>query len=89
MTDERKPRDPRRHNGYEHSDLSPKGVLYFLGGVAVSLLLVYFAVEGLYAALEKRSDAQQSPVNALVTNAPADTRHISKDYPQPRFQIPS
>jgi hypothetical protein len=27
-------------------------------------------------------------VNPLVTNAPADTRHISKDYPQGAFPNP-
>ena len=51
-------------------------------------LLVYFVVDGLYSFLDKRSEAQQAPVNPLVTNAPADTRNISKDYPQGAFPNP-
>ena len=33
-------------------------------------------------------NAQQTPVNPLVANAPADTRRVPKDYPQNTFPSP-
>jgi hypothetical protein len=63
-------------------------VLYFLAGLAVFGLFVYLAAAGVYSYLDKRSAAEQAPVNPLVTNAPVDTRHISKDYPQGAFPNP-
>ncbi len=68
------------NGGYERSDIGVAGVLYFLLGLAVAGLLVYFVVDGLYYFLDKRSEAEQTPVNPLVANAPADTRHIPPDY---------
>src|ERR1019366_3537075 len=67
------------NGGYEPQDIGAAGVLYFLAGLAVAGLLVYFIVRGLYSYLEKRSEAEQVPVNPLVTNAPADTRKLSGD----------
>jgi hypothetical protein len=37
-------------------------------------------VDGLYHYLDKRSEAEQAPVNPLVTNAPADTRRLPPEY---------
>jgi hypothetical protein len=80
--------NPSGNSGYERRDISPAGVLYFLAGLAVAGLLSYFLVTGLYSYLEKRSESEQAPVNPLVTNAPADTRRIPKDYPQSTFPNP-
>jgi hypothetical protein len=68
------------NGGYERQDIGAAGVLYFLLGLAVAGFLVYFIVDGLYHFLDKRSEAEQAPVNPLVTNAPADTLHIPKQY---------
>jgi hypothetical protein len=76
------------NGGYERSDIGAAKVLYFLLGLAVAGLLVYFIVHGLYFYLDKRSEAEQAPVNPLVTNAPTDTRRIPKDYPQTAFPDP-
>jgi hypothetical protein len=76
------------NSGYERSDIGARGVLYFLAGLAVAGLFTYFIVDGMYSYLDKRSEAQQAPVNALVTNAPTDTRHIGADYPQGAFPSP-
>ena len=83
------------NGGYERRDVGIPGVLYFLGGLAVAGLLVYFVVTVLYSYLEKRSESQQAPVSPLVTNAPADTRKLSADYkdylkqnfPSPQLEI--
>jgi hypothetical protein len=88
MTDELHPVNPAQHGDYERRDIGVKGVLYFLAGLACAVVLVYFIVDGLYSYLDKRSDAEQVPVSPLVTNAPKDTRHISKDYTENAFPSP-
>jgi hypothetical protein len=88
MTDQTHPANSTSNDGYERQDIGISGVLYFLLGLAVAGLLVYFVVDGLYHYLDKRSEAEQTPVNPLVTNAPTDTRHIAKDYPQSAFPSP-
>ena len=95
MTDEIRPVNSTGNDGYEHRDIGVAGVLYFLGGLGLSLVIIYFVVDGLYHYLEKRSEAQQTPVNPLVLNAPADTRRLSTDYkdylknnfPSPQLEI--
>jgi hypothetical protein len=88
MSNEIHPATPAGNGGYERSDIGARAVLYFLAGLAVAGVLAYFVVDGLYHFLDKRSEAEQAPVNPLVTNAPADTRRIPKDYPQGAFPNP-
>jgi hypothetical protein len=88
MSNQPNPANSNGNGGYERSDIGAAGVLYFLLGLAVAGFLVYFIVDGLYHYLDKRSEAEQAPVNPLVTNAPADTRRIPKDYPQGAFPNP-
>ena len=76
MSNEIHPANSTGNGGYERQDIGAKGILYFLLGLAVAGVFVYFVVDGLYSYLDKRSEAQQEPVNPLVTNAPADTRNI-------------
>jgi len=88
MSNETHPANSTGNGGYERTDIGVRGVLYFLAGLAVFGALAYLAAAGVYSFLDKRSAAEQAPVNPLVTNAPADTRHISKDYPQGAFPNP-
>jgi hypothetical protein len=88
MTNQPNPANPTGNGGYERSDIGSAGVLYFLLGLLVAGLFIFFLVDGIYSYLDKRSQAEQSPVNPLVTNAPADTRHVPKDYPQGTFPNP-
>ena len=88
MSNETHPANSTGNGAYERRDIGAGGVLYFLLGLAVAGLIVYFIVEGLFVYLDKRSEAQQTPVNPLVTNAPVDTRRIPKDYPQGAFPNP-
>ncbi len=83
------------HGGFEPRDIGAAGVLYFLLGLAVFGLIAHFLMTGLYSYLEKRTNAEQAPVSPLVSNAPADTRHLSVDYrdylkqnfPSPQLEI--
>ncbi len=88
MSNELHPVNSAGNSGYERQDIGAKGILYFLLGLAVAGVFVYFVVDGLYGFLDKRSEAQQEAVSPLVTNAPADTRNISQDYPQGAFPNP-
>jgi hypothetical protein len=88
MSNEIHPANSTGNGGYERSDISSADVLYFLLGLLVAGVLSYFVVVGMYSYLDKRSTAEQAPVNPLVTNAPTDTRHISSDYPQGAFPNP-
>src|ERR1700694_1026452 len=95
MSKEIHPANQTGNGGYERRDIGVAPVLYFMLGLAVAGLLIYFVVDGIYSYLEKRSEAQQAPVSPLVTNAPKDTRQLSADYkdylkqsfPAPQLEI--
>jgi len=80
--------NPHGHGGYERQDIGAAGVIYFLLGLGVACILVYFIVDGLYLFLERRSEANQPPISPLITNAGKDVRHIPKDYPSTVFPDP-
>ncbi len=88
MAQEIKHVTPNGHGDYERRDIGVGGVLYFLAGLAAAGILVHFLVGGIYAYLEKRSEANQPAVSPLVQNAPTDTRHVKRDYPQTAFPTP-
>jgi hypothetical protein len=68
------------HGDYERRDIGVAGVIYFLLGLAVAGVFVYFIANGIFDYLNKRFEAEQAPVSPLVTNAPADTRRIPPQY---------
>jgi hypothetical protein len=65
---------------YERRDIGVRAVYYFLGGLAIALVLAYFVVDGFYHFLEKRSQADQAPVSPLAAKVPADTRRLPPEY---------
>ncbi|MGB6023576.1 MAG: hypothetical protein WA254_02955 [Candidatus Sulfotelmatobacter sp.] len=88
MTDETKHENAAGSGGFEHQDLQPRGILYFLLGLAMFLVISILGIRGVYAFLDHREKAEQPPVNPLVTNVPTDTRHIPAGYPQSVFPNP-
>ena len=88
MSNQPNPANSNGNGGYERQDIGAAGVLYFLLGLLVAGLLIFFLVDGIYSYLDKRSEAEQAPINPLVTNAPADTRRVPRDYPQGAFPNP-
>jgi hypothetical protein len=80
MSNEIHPANSPGNGGYERQDIGVAPVVYFLLALVVAGGLVHFVASGFYSYLEKTSEAQQTPVSPLVTNAPADTRHLSADY---------
>jgi len=77
------------HDGYEHEDLSPIGVFYFMAGLAVVTVIIYFIVFGMYRFLDTYAKPNQAAVSPMAT-PPADTRVVThedtQDFPQPRLE---
>ena len=80
MSNEIKHANSNGHGDYERRDITVAGVVYFLIGLGLAIVFVYFVANGIFAFLNKRFEAEQSPVSPLVTNAPKDTRHIPPEY---------
>src|ERR1700722_6542728 len=88
MTDEIKHGDGASHGDYERRDIGVAGIVYFIVGLAVATFIVHLVLAGLYDYLDKRARALQPPVNALVENAPPDTRNVAPHYPERAFPNP-
>jgi hypothetical protein len=88
MTKETKHENTAGHGSFERQDLQVSGILYFLLALAVVTGICLIGLRGLYAYLDQREKALHPPVNPLVTNVPADTRHIAPGYPQGAFPNP-
>jgi hypothetical protein len=94
MSDKSKHESTTEHGGYEHQDLQPSGILYFLLTIVVVVVICLFGLRGLFAFLDHREKALQPAVNPLVTNVPTDTRRIAGDadeylkkaFPDPRLE---
>jgi len=88
MNDEIKPGNAGGHGSFERQDLQPSSILYFLLSLAVATVLCIVLLRGFFVFLDSREKALQPPVNPLVTNVPADTRHVAPGYPQTVFPSP-
>lgn len=77
------------HDGFEHEDLSPAGVFYFMAGLALFGLIIYLIVFGMYRFLDTYERAHQPPMSPMVTPQ-ADTRAVTHEdtqtFPQPRLE---
>jgi hypothetical protein len=87
MSDQLHPVEPNSHGDYERSDIGVSGILYFMAGLAVAGIIIYFVVAGLFAFLEKRFESQAT-MSPLVTTSSTKTRDIPKGYPQATFPDP-
>ena len=88
MSNKTKHENTTRHGGFERQDLQVSGILYFLLGLAVVTVICIFGLRGLFVVLEHREKALEPAVSPLITNVPADTRHIPKDYEEKAFPNP-
>jgi hypothetical protein len=84
--------DETKHGqeGFEQQDLTARGVLAFLGSLAVGGVLVYFVIWGLYHFMDARQRSHQTPQGPLVKQVETDTRIVSPNeitrFPQPRLE---
>jgi hypothetical protein len=86
---------PGGNGGYEHEDMGARVVFGFLLGLAVLVVVVYFAAQAIYGSLEKYSQAHQPQQNPLKQKAETNTRdadtgkvrvEIQKAFPEPRLE---
>ena len=80
MTNPTHPVNSNGHGDYERRDIGAATIMYFLLGLAASIVVAYFVVDGVYHFLDRRAASQQAPVSPLVANAPTDTRHLPPAY---------
>jgi hypothetical protein len=77
------------HNDFEREDLSPAGVMYFMAGLAVVVVLIYVIVSGMYRFLDNYERKHQAAMSPMITPKP-DTRAITPEdplsFPQPRLE---
>jgi hypothetical protein len=77
------------HGSYEREDLSATGVIYFMIGLAVVVVAIYFIVFGMYHFLDTYENAHQPAMSPMVSPE-ADTRTAThentKVFPQPRLE---
>ena len=83
------PHEPINHDGFEQEDLSSRSALYFLAGLVLVCLVVYFIVFGMYRFLDSYATAHQPPMSPMV-KPEADTRAVTPEnaetFPQPRLE---
>jgi len=87
--------EPIKHPGingdsaFEHQDLSAKGIIYFMIGLAVAVVLIYFIAFGMYHFLDSLSKENQAPISPMVAPE-ADTRAAThaetQAFPEPRLE---
>jgi hypothetical protein len=80
------------HNqeGFETEDLSPAGIIFFMLGLAVVGILIYFVVVGMYKFLDAYDKNHEPPVNPMVHATNEDPRFPTKadalSFPEPRLE---
>jgi hypothetical protein len=67
------------HNGhgrdsFEQEDLSPQGIFYFMAGLAVVGVVIYFIVVGMYRFLDAYDRQHQVPPNPMAVQTGIDAR---------------
>jgi hypothetical protein len=75
------------HNqeGFETEDLSPIGIFYFMAGLAVVCLLIYFIVAGMYRFLDAYDRNHQPPTNPMAVKTGVDPRTMNAREVQQRI----
>jgi hypothetical protein len=71
--------------GFEQEDLSPQGVFYFMGGLAVLGVVIYFILVGMYRYLDNYDRTHQPPANPMASTTGIDPRTMT--YPQIQSQV--
>jgi hypothetical protein len=89
MNEERQHSQTNPEVEFEHQDWRPRVVYIFLAGLALTGVLVYFVVKGLYEVIDAYQERHQPPPNPLVKSE-ADTRIVRPEtietFPQPRLE---
>ena len=74
---------------YEHEDLSTGGVFGFFVGLAITGVIIYFIITGMYTFLDKHEQSEMTASSPLVKSEDSEmigARRIPNDYPEKRFK---
>ena len=73
-------------DSFEQEDLSPLGVFYFMAGLAIVGVLIYFVVVGMYRFLDAYDRNHQTPPNPMAVQTGVDAR-VTMPFPEALSKI--
>jgi hypothetical protein len=75
---------------FEREDLGAKPILLTLAGIAIGIVVLYFAVDGIYRLMSHYDQTHQPVVSPLKPAVKADTRVANDEdlekFPEPRLE---
>jgi len=78
------------YESFEQEDLSATGVFYFMVGLAVVIVLVYFIAAGMYRYLDSYDKKHEAPLNPMMKASHQDPRSPTNAdtlrFPEPRLE---
>jgi hypothetical protein len=67
------------NSGFEKEDMSPLGIFYFMAGLAIVGVVIYFILVGMYRFLDAYDRTHQAPVNPMAIKTGIDQTMSSKE----------
>jgi hypothetical protein len=64
---------------FEHEDLGTRGIFAFMIGLAITGLIIYFIIVGMYSFLDKYERSQMATASPLVTSKGAISRVVTQE----------
>jgi hypothetical protein len=87
MSDEIKNNGHGHHETeFEREDLSTRGVFLFMAGLAVSGIVIYFIIVGMYSFLDKYERSQMATASPLVTTKGSMSRVVTQEDMDKKFK---
>jgi hypothetical protein len=75
---------------FEREDLGARPILSFLAAIAVSIVVIYFVIAGIYRVMSHYDETHQPALSPLKPAVEGDTRVANKTdiekFPQPRLE---
>ena len=65
------------NSGFEKEDMSPLGIFYFMAGLAIVVVVIYFILVGMYRFLDAYDRTHQAPVNPMAIKTGIDPQTMS------------
>lgn len=76
---------PGHGTEFEREDLSARAVFFFMIGLAIVGLVIYFIIVGMYSFLDKYERSQMTTASPLASSGAA-SRVVTKDYVEKQFK---
>jgi hypothetical protein len=73
-------------DSFEQEDLSPLGIFYFMAGLAIVGVLIYFIVVGMYRFLDAYDRKHQTAPNPMAVQTGVDAR-VTMPFPEALSKI--